>query len=577
MKYKINAFFIIPGTLFLIQSTFAQNLTSKIYPKDYFQWPLGLSPSMSANYGELRPNHFHMGIDCRTEQKQNQKVLAAAEGYIARVKIEPFGFGRCIYINHPNGLTTVYAHLNDFIPELEKYITATQYRLKSWRVNVEIPSGLFPVIKGQFIGYSGNTGGSQGPHLHFEIRDTKSEKVLNPQLFGLAVKDNVAPDITRLALYDRNISTYEQTPKMLALKKVNGIYSVSPSLIIVNTGKVSFSIGAVDRSSGSGNPNGIYEAVLYDNEKVVIGFQLNNIGYDETRYLNAHIDYKMRSSGGPYLQHLSKLPGYNYGVYEMKAGDGVINLEDDQTHAVKIEVKDADGNISIIKLEVKRGTLLTPQSQNGGSPVNIHNTFYPGYINVFENSNISCELSENFLYDTIRFQYKEINSQSLFPIYQLHNASVPVHGYFPVKIRAVIPADLKDKVVMKRSWNTKKDFSKAIAEGADKNWYMGKFREFGQFQLMIDTIPPVITPAGFVNGMNCSKLKSIRFTVVDNTEEIKNFIATLDGNWLRFSNDKGRIFVYEFDEYCAPGDHNLKITVEDQVGNITVKEYTFTR
>ncbi|HMK04630.1 MAG TPA: M23 family metallopeptidase, partial [Ferruginibacter sp.] len=234
-----NIFFILLLS-FVTVDTSAQVLPVPVYPRDYFQWPMALKPEIVANYGEMRPNHFHMGLDIRTAQKQNQPVSAAAEGYIAKVKIEPFGFGRAIYINHPNGLTTLYAHLNDFYPELENYIKQQQYILKSWRIELEIPANLFPVSKGQFIAYSGNTGGSQGPHVHFEIRNTLTDKVLNPLLFELPIADNVAPNILKLAVYNRRTSTYEQIPRIYSLKKVNGEYISSPSLLTVNTDKVSF-------------------------------------------------------------------------------------------------------------------------------------------------------------------------------------------------------------------------------------------------------------------------------------------------------------------------------------------------
>ena len=275
---------------------YAQIFPEKNYPKGYFQWPVAAAKALAANFGELRPNHYHMGLDCKTDQKENVAVYAAAAGYIAKVKIEPYGFGRAIYINHPNGLTTLYAHLNDFNPALEKYITEQQYKLKSWKVFLDIPSSLFPVTKGQFIANSGNTGGSQGPHLHFEIRDTKTDKVLNPLLFGFPITDNKAPDILRLAVYDRCISVYEQSPKFYTITRVNGGYTTNPPLIKANTDKMSFAISAFDTYTGSTNKNGIFEADLFDNEKAIIGFQMDSISYDETRYLNAHIDYKLHNA-----------------------------------------------------------------------------------------------------------------------------------------------------------------------------------------------------------------------------------------------------------------------------------------
>ena len=266
---------------------FAQTFPVKNYPKGYFKWPVGATVALAANFGELRPNHYHMGLDCKTDKKQNMPIYAAAEGYIARVKIEPYGFGRAIYVNHPNGFTTLYAHLNDFYPALEAYVKKEQYRQKTWKLTLDIPPGTLAVEKGQFIAYSGNTGGSQGPHLHFEIRDTESDKVLNPSLFGFPVPDNIAPDVLRLAMYDRCLSVYEQSPKYISIKKVNGVYTASPAVVMANTDKVSFAITAYDRYTGSTNQNGIFEAVLYDNERAIVGFQLDSIGYDETRYLMA--------------------------------------------------------------------------------------------------------------------------------------------------------------------------------------------------------------------------------------------------------------------------------------------------
>lgn len=571
--------FAAVGFLFLINAvSFAQVFPGKNYPKGYFSWPVDAKQALVANFGELRPNHYHMGLDCRTDQTENRPVLAAADGYIAKVKIEPIGFGRCIYINHPNGLTTLYAHLNNFNPALEKYITEQQYTLQSWKVFLDIPAGLFPVNKGQFIAYSGNTGGSQGPHVHFEIRDTKTDKVLNPLLFGLPVMDNIAPDILRLAVYDRGISTYEQTPKFFALKKVNGVYTTSPQLLVINAGKISFAITAYDRYTGSTNKNGIYEATIYEDDQPITGFQLDGIGYDETRYLNAHIDYKLRGSGGSYVQHLSRLPGYPIGVYKDMSGDGVINIQDDNTHQIKIIVKDANGNNAVLQFAVKRAATQATIPSADLPALYQPNEFHPGFVNVFENNNVSFYLPENALYDSIRFKYKETIPFNGNPVYQLHNGNVPVHGMFPVKIRNTKTA-YPEKMVMHRVWSDKNDYAKAwpVTVGNDKDWYQASFRAFGNFQLLVDTMPPTVTPVGIREGMNAAKLSRIAFVIKDNTKELASFTAYLDGKWLRFTNDKGSAFIYKFDEHCPPGMHELKISVEDCVGNRAERTYHFTR
>ncbi len=541
------------------------------YPQGYFQWPVDAKVALAANFGELRPNHYHMGLDCKTDQKQNVPILAAADGYIAKVKIEPYGFGRAIYINHPNGLTTLYAHLNRFYPELEKYITEQQYKLQQWKVFIDIPANLLPVKKGDFIANSGNTGGSQGPHLHFEIRDTRSDKVLNPLLFGFPIKDNIPPDMIRLAVYDRRYSTYEQVPKIYPLKKVNGVYKPVGGNITVKTDKVSFAITAYDRYTGSTNQNGIYRAELYYNGWAISGFELDSISYDETRYLNAHIDYKTRANGGPYLQHLSRLPGYENGIYKSAPGeDGVIRLPDTSSVDIKIIATDADFNQSEISFTLKREPVLSERVNTAEGQL-----FRPGQVNVFENEKLQFYLPEKGIYDSFHFTFRETAVKQGSPVYQLHNNMVPVQQYFTVRIKDNFSITDTGRIMMKKFWNSKQDFKKASLEN---NRYKAAFRDFGNYQLILDTMPPVVVPlSGFRDGINASRLKRIAFAVTDNTEELASFTALLDGKWLRFSNDKGKVFIYDFDEYCSAGEHELKIIVKDLAGNQTEKNYRFTR
>ena len=560
----LSCFFLIAYCLLPVFSN-AQVFEKKNYPQHYFQWPVGAEIGIAANFGELRPNHFHMGLDCRTDQKENKPVYAAADGYIAKVKIEPFGFGRCIYINHPNGLTTLYAHLNAFEPALEKYVTDQQYRLQGWAVFMDIPKDLFPVKQGEQIASSGNTGGSQGPHTHFEIRDTKTDKNLNPLLFGFPLEDNIPPDIIRLAVYDRTISTYAQYPKVYSLKKRDGVYRPAGGKIIAPSDKVSFAITAYDRYTGSTNQNGIYGSAVFDEDTLISKFEIDSISYDDTRYLNAHIDYRVRASGGPWLQHLSPLPGYQNSIYQTNDQRGVISLSGKE-HRVKIIVADANENNSTLDF-----TLEPPvDKQPAGSP-GFGQKMYPNYLNVFENDHVRFYFPENALYDTVDFIYKEL-AGSAGPVYQLHNATIPLHTYFTLNIKA----DIADtgKVVMKRSYGGKKDFKKAVCRNG---WYSASFRELGNFELLVDNMPPVITPRGFRDNMNAAGSGRIIFTVSDNCEDLQSFTALLDGRWLRFSNDKGRSFIYVFDEHCPPGTHELKVTAVDLAGNTTEKTYHFTR
>jgi len=563
-------FILIAAAAILLPSAVeAQLFPAKNYPQQYFAWPVKATIGIAANFGELRPNHYHMGLDVKTDQRENVPVIAAAEGYIAKVKIEPFGFGRCIYINHPNGLTTLYAHLNDFYPELETYIKAEQYKAESWQLFLEnIPADLFPVKKGQFIAYSGNTGGSQGPHLHFEIRDTKTDKVLNPLLFGMPIPDNIPPAVMRLAVYDRTKSTYEQTPKLYPLKKTKDGYTTVPAVIAVATDKVSFAITAVDRYTGSTNQNGIYEAVLYDNGNAVVGFQVDSISYDETRYMNAHVDYKTRANGGSWLQHLSRLPGYFNSIYTEFSGDGVLDISGGDRHEIKMDVKDADGNLTTIAFAVRS----TAAGSSVPSPAPL---FSPGYVNVFENDRISFYLNEKQLYDSVHFNVSPIPATHPGGIaFRLQGGEVPMHSFYKIKIRNA-NAGNPDRMVMKRWWGAKNDYAKAVP--LPGGWFQSSFKAVGNIELYEDVVPPTITPVGFRDGMDVSKLNRLVFVIRDETDELRNFRAELDGKWLRFSNDKGKTFVYKIDEHCTVGEHELKISVEDCAGNKTEKIYRLRR
>ena len=540
-----------------------------------------------ANFGELRPNHWHMGLDIRTNQKENLPVYAAAAGYIVHVGIRPQSFGRYIIINHPNGLSTLYAHLNNFFPELEQYVKEQQYNEESWEVELDILKNRFPVIKGQLIAYSGNTGGSQGPHLHFEIRDTKSGKCLNPLLFGFPLQDKTAPNLVKLAMYDRHYSVFEQTPVFFSVKKTDSGYII-PAIPVIQTGlkKVSFAIQAFDRMTGSDNPNGIYAATLFVDKQPVIGFVLDSIDYSATQYVNAQIDYSYRYDGGPFLQHLSQLPGDRGGVYHIKSGDGVIHLLDTNVHPVRIEVKDAHFNMSQLNFSIQSVDSLAIQRVND-SLINrdLHRHFLPNQVNVLKKPEFEIYLPENCLYDSIQPLYFRNNSSlnnAVSALHQVNDASIPLHNDITIRIKPdkKIPDEWKNKLVIQRNYRNSYSVRKATWESDDSRgtqWLTAKFGDFGTFQAFADTEAPRINDLGTGDTADLSPETRIVFLPTDNFGVIKNFRAELDSQWICFTNDKSRYWIYNFDERCPFGVHQLKVTVEDLVGNVTTKKWWFKR
>ncbi|MDB5197784.1 MAG: family metallopeptidase [Flaviaesturariibacter sp.] len=527
------------------------------YPQDYFRHPLNIPMQLVANFGEIRANHWHMGLDIRTQQKVNLPVYAAADGYVARVSIEPGGFGQAIYIAHPNGYTTLYGHLNAFFPALSQYIKSRQYEQEQWNINLVLPPNLFPVSKGDYIALSGSTGASQGPHVHFEIRDTKTEKCLNPLLFNFPIADAVPPTVYRIAMYDRNKSVYAQSPQFISTGK---------GTIRTGSNKLGFAIGAVDRFSGTNNPNGIYSARLLLDGTPISGFALDNIGYDETRYINAQLDYRYKAGGGADLQMITPLPGARSVAYSFANEEGVLYLPDTEVHEAVIEVRDAKGNTTrrtfAIQYDPSISTIPAPAATE---------RFLPHNVNVFERDGFELYTTELTIYDTVNVSFAVADnyvSGAASPQYAFLSAAIPSHDSVTVRIKPV-NSNPDAHYIIKNTAGSKTFARRGMWQGG---WVSAKFRQFGNYQAFIDNEPPTLNAP----ATNLSRSSSISFTPRDNFG-IRSFRAELDGQWLRLSNNGGRTWIYSFDEHFPPGEHELKVTIEDEAGNVTVRSWQVRR
>jgi Peptidase family M23 len=568
--------------ILLLVSPFAAVAQGPQYPQGYFRNPLDIPIYLAGNFGECRPGHFHSGMDIKTLGKEGQPVHAAAEGYISRIKMEPGGFGHAIYITHPNGYTTLYAHLSNLAPALQQYVQHAQYEKKRWDVDLPIDARKFPVKKGQLIAWSGNTGGSTAPHLHFEIRDTKTEHPLNAELFGLPLTDELAPMPSAITLYKGSV--YENTPLTLTLEKYGEIYTVTKTdnaAMAARNDTVAFlpaatgiGIDVNDFMDGSENTLAFYTAKVFMDDQMQSMITLDDIGYDESRYVNAYADYKTRQLTHKWFQCMFRLPGnrlksiYTY----LNPYDGRLDLTDRKAHKISILLTDVKGNTATIIFYINPSLPLERYE-----PTKECTDFFAGKENSFSKPNVSFSLDERQLYENICFEFSEDNSdKDCSDLFHLHHGYVPLHHYFSLRLKPnrVITPDLYGKVAMLHTDDGKTTDGRAAAQ-TDMGWFEAPVRNLGNYWLDIDTTGPVVTSLQ-KNNSNLSKATEITFQATDNQTSVHNFNGYLDGKWICFEQHDD-LFFYKFDAHCPKGKHKLVFTAEDENGNKTSFELTFTR
>lgn len=538
------------------------------YPKNDFRNPLGIPIVLAGNFGECRANHFHSGLDIKTEGKENFPVYAIGDGYVSRIKLQNGGFGHALYIQHTNGYTSLYAHLNDFAPAIQAYMKKAQYSSKKWTVDLYPKPSMFRVKKGDLIAYSGNTGGSTAPHLHLEIRNANGSPV-NPALFGFDIPDNIPPKPYKVAVYNMQRSVYDQSPMLKAITGDNGSYKAS----IVNTDAKNIGIGidVFDYMNGSNNTLNFYTAELLMDGKTQCKIRLDDISYSITRYMNAYVDYSMKKKSGRWIQLLFRLPGNKLtSIYEQLNSDrGALDISDGNVHDIDIQLIDVFNNETTISFQVQySGNEVTDNSCNDGKQ------FQTGRSNSFNHSNIKFTLGAGDLYDDLCFQFSEKRDDKAYSgRYQLHDAAMPVHTYFNLYIKPdkPIPFSLRDKIAMIQYDGEEDDGQGAVFSDG---WYKGRIRNFGEYRLVADTQPPTINLLQSKEALKTSDRISVK--VVENITSVDWLVGKIDGSWVPFEQS-GDIFFYTFDEHVGKGDHKLDITASDENGNTKSFTYTFTR
>ena len=551
--------------LLLFNILFIQKLISPI-PK--YNSPVDIPLYISGNFGELRMDHFHSGIDIKTGGVSLKKVYSVEQGYISRIKIQTNGYGKSLYINHPGGYTSVYGHLDSYNETIDEYVKEIQYNRKSYSIDVFPDKNALLINRGEFIALSGNSGSSDGPHLHFELRKSGTQKPVNPLKYGFEVKDRIPPRITSLFVYKLDSRMQiNDTPVEYRINKLNGIYGIPASPVNIE-GYAGFGVEINDYLDDSPNPCGIYTIELSIDNKVIYLFKVDEFSFDESRYVNAHVDFALEVLNNRQVHLLFRKPNNRLSMYPLMINDGKFNFQPNVKYPVIIRFTDDSGNESRLEFEVDggAGSILSENKKPNDKLI-----FNWDTNNYFENSNVRLEIPKGALYEKILFDYARIFAGTgLYPyIHYIGNISNPLHLSSNLSINAdMIPDSLRKYTVFLRLIENKDPSSMEGTWNGD--WISSQILNFGKYTLGIDTIPPEIIPLNLVPGDTLISQEEIQFKVTDNLSGIEEYKGILDNSWALFEYDpKNEMVLYKFDKKRMKNgiSHKLELSIKDAVGN----------
>jgi len=530
-----------------------------------FDNPMKLDLIISGNYGELRPNHFHSGIDFKTNGREREKIYSITDGYVSRINISPWGYGKSVYITHPNGYTSVYAHISNYNIEIETYIKSLQYKNKTYSIDTLLPKGFITIKKGEFIAFSGNTGNSFGPHLHFEIRTTNTEHPVNPLLFGYNIKDNKAPKIYSLVTYNLNSDLNNPDKNISTLYKLTNSY-LTKDTIYVNR-KTGMGIEVYDFVDLSTNKCAPYKLSLYKNNILIYSIVADEFDFSEKRYVNAHIDYARYLKNRKKIHKLYVEPNDKFSLYKNVVNRGIIELHNNETANIKIIAEDFNKNKTEIKF------VISAKNHNEKKILKSRYILNYNKENIFANDSIKITIPNNALYNNLDFKYLYLAKNK----YRISSEYIPLFKKIKVELK---PFGLEKKyfsktVIIRIS---KKGHIQALPSKYNGKYFSTYSDKFGVFSLMIDTIKPRIKPVNIFPDAKFIKDNKIRVKITDNLSGIKSYNAYIDGKWVLFEYDaKKANLTYYFDNKVPANEtyHNLKIIVKDSVGNTAIYKVRF--
>lgn len=533
--------------------------------------PLDIPLKLSGTFGEFRPTHFHAGLDIKTQGKEGFNVRSIKAGSIRRIRVGTTGYGKCLYIQHADGTTSVYAHLKKFSPKIESFIKAHQYEKERFIVQKFLQLGKMTVEEGEIIGYSGNTGGSMGPHLHFEIRDTKAETPLNPLQLGFPIPDSIRPIVQGLYRYKKDANGLSsKTP--LALERVND--STYHAAIQRLGGTHAFGIRLFDRQDLSYNRNGVYKASIFVNGTAYFSYQFDKIDFRDGKKIDALIDYSTYLEERIRIQKLFRDIDVDYSFLPKSTPDGLIRFEQDRAYQVQIVLEDFAQNTTYVSFYVEgkedfpaetAAPMLNPISKE------------KDYLFALKNHEIY--VPKNTFYQTVDLLLEEkgdtlIIEKTGVPQRKGFELSVAIPNKLDSLERQQLslalydPKEEKAEEQLSYVWTVKKD-----------SILQTKYAYPGHYILTKDSLPPSIKPLNFKNQQWMSNYKFLELEVEDEFSGIKSYRATINDQWILMEHEpKDKTLIYDFDDIEFDQTQlNFRLEIEDQVGNTAVYTATIFR
>ena len=555
--------------ILLVISVFQLQAQKTIDP-NYFSNPLDIPMVLSGSFGELRSNHFHSGLDIKTQQRSGVPIYAPADGYVSRIKVGHYGYGKALYIKHPNGYSTVYAHLQKFEATIQDFVKQSQYKKEQYEIELFPKESSLLVKKGDLIAYTGNSGSSGGPHLHYEIRDAYS-RPMNPMLFGLEIPDTKNPSVTSVLAYpvsdDATVNQSSEPVKLRLIKQKDGSYKTEK---ISAYGKIGFGIATTDQQNGAYNKNGVYRIKTTYNGKPKIDIKFEKFSFDETRYLNRYIDYTYFKEHKIKIQKLFRQTNNPLSIITQEDDNGFVNVADGFSSNYTIEIKDYQGNLVHITIPVigkKDNTVAKKELPNDLQyiPSESSSTIQRGVFTV--------DFPKNALY-----QGSYLNIKTSGDTLHLHTDNIPVHKNISISMD-ISNYNALDKNKLYIARQAYKNTSYYTTTRREKNILTAKTRILGSYTLFMDTIAPTIKAANFTDGKWISNNKTLKIKIEDSHSGISSYRATLNGRFILMEyNYKKDVLTYDFnDNIITDTQNNLRLIVTDNVGNSTTFEAIFFR